>query len=224
MASTLVDRPSLSTLVDARQAPSNSLRLHIHPDPGDCAGNARTVRASDPGRLARPVDSPDRLRVADPPRLTRLVKRRPAAFARPNPPHRTGRSGWMQEAATVEMAASRGVPRLAPNAGTRAVVLLDGHGGASALESSLGLLRRLLVDLLEYRLRGALYQVLRLLQAEARESTDLLDDLDLLLARSLKDDIELVLLFLGLGRGTRNGRTGRGRDGDRGGGGDPEGG
>src|SRR5262249_47980238 len=57
------------------------------------------------------------------------------------------------------------------------------------------LVRRLLVDLLEDRLRCAVHQVLGLLQAQAGQRSDLLDDLDLLLPGSLEDDVELVLLL-----------------------------
>src|SRR5690349_4771607 len=70
--------------------------------------------------------------------------------------------------------------------------LLDGDRSAGALEGSLRLVRGLLVDLLEDGLRRAVDQVLGLLQAEAGERAHLLDDLDLLVARGLKDDVELV--------------------------------
>src|SRR5262245_30628871 len=122
------------------------------------------------------------------------------------------------------MATSRGLPRsrrLLRRGG--AVQLLDCHSGAGALESSLGLPRSLLVDLLEHRLRGAFHQVLRLLEAEACQTAHLFDDLDLLLAHAIEDDVELVLLFLGLDRCARRGGTRRGRDGNRGCGGDTKG-
>ena len=64
-----------------------------------------------------------------------------------------------------------------------------------------------LVRLLEHRLRGAVDEVLGLLQAEARERAHLLDDLDLLVAGGDEHDVELVLL---LGRGRRAAAT-RGR-------------
>ena len=68
----------------------------------------------------------------------------------------------------------------------------------------------------------AVDEVLGLLQAEAGERAHLLDDLDLLVAGRLEDDVELVLL-LGLGRGgAAAGRRGGGH-GDRGGRGDAEG-
>src|SRR4051812_35406400 len=73
--------------------------------------------------------------------------------------------------------------------------LLDGHRRAGALEGSLRLLGGLLVDLLQDRLRSAVHEVLGLLQAEARETAHLLDDLDLLVAGRLEDDVELVLLL-----------------------------
>src|SRR6202012_4583237 len=82
-----------------------------------------------------------------------------------------------------------------PGAPRGAVLLLDLNGGAGALEGSLGLLRGLLVDLLQDGLRRAVDQVLGLLEAEAGERTHLLDDLDLLVASGLEDDVELVLLL-----------------------------
>src|SRR5665811_916619 len=72
---------------------------------------------------------------------------------------------------------------------------LEGDGGASALEGSLSLLRNVLGDLLQNDLRGAVNDVLGLLQTEARQGAHLLDDLDLLLANRLQDDVELVLLL-----------------------------
>src|SRR5690606_21796076 len=99
---------------------------------------------------------------------------------------------------------------------------LEGDRGAGALEGSLGLLGRLLVRALQDRLRGTVHEVLGLLQAEGRERAHLLDDLDLLVAGGLEDDVELVLLLLGRGvaRATRGGGD---RDGGGGGGGDLEG-
>src|ERR1035438_4672526 len=87
--------------------------------------------------------------------------------------------------------APRGPARHRP----RSVPLLDGDGGAGALQGGLGLLRRFLVDPLQDRLGGAVHQVLGLLEAEAGQGPDLLDDLDLLLACGLEDDVELVLLL-----------------------------
>src|SRR5262249_18432417 len=46
-----------------------------------------------------------------------------------------------------------------------------------------------------YRVRRAVHQVLGLLEAEAGQRPDFLDDLDLLFARRLQDDVELVLLL-----------------------------
>src|SRR4051812_4695353 len=71
---------------------------------------------------------------------------------------------------------------------------LDGDGGAGALEGRLGLLGLVLGDLLQDRLRRVVDQVLGLLEAERGQSADLLDDLDLLVAGALEDDVELVLL------------------------------
>src|SRR6478736_6306309 len=73
---------------------------------------------------------------------------------------------------------------------------LELDGGAGALELLLGLLGRSLVDTLEDGLGGAVNEVLGLLEAEARERADLLDDLDLLLARGGENDVERVLLLL----------------------------
>src|SRR5687768_15971009 len=74
--------------------------------------------------------------------------------------------------------------------------LIHGDGGAGALEGLLGLLRLLLVDLaVEDRLGSTVHQVLGLLEAQGREGADLLDDLDLLVAGGLEDDVELVLLL-----------------------------
>src|SRR3984957_4438195 len=101
---------------------------------------------------------------------------------------------------------------------TEPVELLDRNGGAGALKGSLGLLRGLLVDLLKHGLRRAVDQVLGLLKAQAGERAHLLDDLDLLVARGLKDDVELVLL-LGLfrrGSGARTASGGGNRDRGRG--------
>src|SRR5690606_34919030 len=120
---------------------------------------------------------------------------------------------------------SRGCPpafavNQAPERGVRS---LERDLAAGLLELGLGGLGGLLVDLLEQRLRGALDELLGLLQAEARD--DLahdLDDLDLLVAGVLEDDVELVLL---LGGGSALAATrGGGHDlGGRGGGGDVEG-
>src|SRR5688500_5506509 len=82
--------------------------------------------------------------------------------------------------------------------------LLDGDRRADLLEGLLGLLGGVLGDLLQERLGRTVDQVLGLLQAEAGEGAHLLDDLDLLVAGGLEDDVELVLLGRGLGgRGTR---------------------
>src|SRR2546421_6754922 len=92
--------------------------------------------------------------------------------------------------------------------------LLELHLGAGAFELLLGLVGVLLGHLLEDRLRGGLDELLRLLEPEAREGPDLLDDLDLLAPGLGEDDVELVLLLGGLccrraGSGTCN-RDGRG--------------
>src|SRR5690349_23238370 len=73
-------------------------------------------------------------------------------------------------------------------------VSLDGDGGAGALEGGLGLVRSVLGDLLQDRLRRVVDQVLGLLEAERGQGAHLLDDLDLLVTGGLEDDVELVLL------------------------------
>src|SRR6516225_1186634 len=85
--------------------------------------------------------------------------------------------------------------------------LLDGDRRAGAFQRGLGLVGGLLVHPLEYRVRRAVHQVLGLLEAKAGQRPDFLDDLDLLVARRLQDDVELVLL-LGLFR--RGGAAGGG--------------
>src|SRR5918998_499514 len=85
---------------------------------------------------------------------------------------------------------------------------LDGDGGAGALESGLGLLGGVLVDLLQDRLRRAVDQVLGLLEAERGQAAHLLDDLDLLVTGSLEDDVELVLLLGGSRTGVATAATG----------------
>src|SRR5262249_25593616 len=61
----------------------------------------------------------------------------------------------------------------------------------------LGLVGVLLGDVLEDGLRGRLDELLRLLEPEAREAADLLDDLDLFVPGRGEDDVELVLLLGG---------------------------
>src|SRR5579859_6135353 len=88
-----------------------------------------------------------------------------------------------------------------PGPGSSIRVLLDRDAGAGALQGRLRLVRALLVDLLQDGLGRAVDQVLGLLQAQAGQAAHLLDDLDLLVARGLQDDVELILLLglLGLG-------------------------
>src|SRR5262245_55948631 len=95
-------------------------------------------------------------------------------------------------------------------------VLLDLDGGAGALEGLGGLLSGVLGDLLQDRLRGTVDQVLGLLEAQGGELAHDLDDLDLLVAGTGEDDVELVLLLLLRGGGATLGRAG---DDGRGGGG-----
>src|SRR4051794_18562938 len=101
--------------------------------------------------------------------------------------------------------------------------LLDGDGGAGALEGGLGLLSGVLGDLLQNRLRRVVDQVLGLLEAERGQGAHLLDDLDLLVTGALEDDVELVLLGGGLlATATAATGGGGGRGGDPGGGGGPQ--
>src|SRR5205807_8193219 len=86
--------------------------------------------------------------------------------------------------------------------------LLDFDGGAGALELGPGLLGILLGRLLQHGVRGAVDEILGLLEAEAREGPDFLDDLDLLVAGSQENDVELVLFLDGLGCAATTGRRG----------------
>ena len=92
---------------------------------------------------------------------------------------------------------------------------------AAPASSSLALisLGLLLVHALLDRLRGALDQLLGLLQAQARDLTDNLDDGDLVVAEALEHDVELGLL---LGGSATLGRSGGGH-GHGGGGGNAKG-
>src|SRR5690606_8250537 len=72
---------------------------------------------------------------------------------------------------------------------------LDGR--AVLLEGLLELLRVLLGDALLDGLGGPVHQVLGLLQAQTGRLADDLDDLDLLVARGLEDDVEGRLLLGG---------------------------
>src|ERR687887_798833 len=114
--------------------------------------------------------------------------------------------------------------RAAPGTGA-ALLLRRARGSAQAdlgarlLELGLGGVGGVLGNGLEDRLRSALDEVLRLLEAEAGdELADDLDDLDLLVAGCLEDDVELVLLLGRFRSGTRAGRAGH--HGHRGGRGD----
>src|SRR6476660_3640281 len=96
---------------------------------------------------------------------------------------------------------------------------LDRDGGAGGLEGLLGLVRGSLVDTLEDRLGRGLDQVLGLLQAEGGQGAHLLDDVDLLVAGGLEDDLEVGLLLRGgvATSGTTGGRGGGHGDGGSGG-------
>src|SRR5918997_2409851 len=93
---------------------------------------------------------------------------------------------------------SRDVSRPGGAGGAR---LLDLDGGPVVLEDLADLLRLVLAHPLLDRLRGALHQVLGLLEAEARDCPDLLDHVDLLVAGLGQDDGELRLLLGGRGPG-----------------------
>src|SRR6195952_2541873 len=87
-------------------------------------------------------------------------------------------------------------------------VLLHFDAGALLFELRLDCVRLVLRHAGLHRLRCAVDEILRFLQAEARDLTDNLDDLDLLRARILQHDRELGLLFHGCGRcGTRRSAT-----------------
>src|SRR6202050_2750101 len=132
-------------------------------------------------------------------------------------------SALVSVACLSAVAARRGAPSYGPGSGrggrTRVrcrYLLLDRNRGAGALEGSPRLVRGLLVDLLEHGLGRAVNQVLRLLEAEAGQAAHLLDDLDLLLARGLEDDVDLVLLLGLLGLAAAGAARGGGGHGDRG--------
>src|SRR5438552_2948468 len=75
--------------------------------------------------------------------------------------------------------------------------LFDLDGGAGLPELRLDRVGLVLGDALLDRLRGRVDEILRLLQAEARDRADDLDHLDLLLARIREDDVERRLLLGG---------------------------
>src|SRR5665647_52132 len=82
-----------------------------------------------------------------------------------------------------------------PDASVRTQASLESDGGAGALEGGDSLVRSFLVDTLQDDARSGVDQVLGLLETEGRERAHLLDDLDLLLADGLEDDVEGVLLL-----------------------------
>src|SRR5581483_6794435 len=73
--------------------------------------------------------------------------------------------------------------------------LLDLDGGAGLLQLGLDRVGLLAVDALLDRVRGTVDQVLRLLEAEARDRADDLDHLDLLATRVREHDVERRLLL-----------------------------
>src|SRR5918997_922209 len=109
----------------------------------------------------------------------------------------------------TEQARTRTGPRLR-RSGTVELRSLEGDLGALALELGLGGLGLLLVDTLEDGLGGTLDGVLGLLEAQAGQLTHDLDDLDLLAAVALEDDVERVLLHDLFRGGGRAGHAGGG--------------
>lgn len=103
---------------------------------------------------------------------------------------------------------SRTDPRGSRGAGGPARPYLTSTEAPHGLEGLGSLLGGLLGDLLDDGLRGAVHEVLGLLQTQGGQLTHDLDDLDLLVAGTREDDVELVLLGLGLGRGASGGRAG----------------
>src|SRR5689334_12897247 len=93
-------------------------------------------------------------------------------------------------------------------------VLLELDLGTRLLELLLQLLRLVLVHAFLDRLARALDEILGLLEAEARDRADLLDHVDLLVARAGEDDGKLSLLCR-RGGSTRGSAAGDGGDGDR---------
>src|SRR5262249_57206319 len=83
--------------------------------------------------------------------------------------------------------------RRSPGRRPEARGLLELDLGAGAFELLLGLVGVLLGDVLEDGFRGRLDELLRLLEPEAPQAADLLDDLDLLVPGLGEDDVELVL-------------------------------
>ena len=69
------------------------------------------------------------------------------------------------------------------------------YASASLFELCLGILSGVLLGSLENNLRCLLDESLSLAQAQAGELAHNLDDLDLLVASRLENDVELVLLF-----------------------------
>src|SRR5690606_15589013 len=93
--------------------------------------------------------------------------------------------------------------------------LLQLDSAAGLLELLLHVLGLGLGDALLHGLGRAVHQILRLLQAEARQLANDLDDLDLLVSGALENDGELVLLRRGSratrSRGARTDRSHRHR-------------
>src|SRR5260221_7316854 len=92
--------------------------------------------------------------------------------------------------------------------------LLDLDSGTRILKLLLELRRFVLVDAFLDRLRRALDEVLGLFETEARDRTDFLDHVDLLVAEGRENDVELGLL--GSRCGSCRTATAGGCDGNRG--------
>src|SRR5690606_35788303 len=129
--------------------------------------------------------------------------RETGGFRQESPPPHAGRSGG-QGRARSDRAPGRG----------GALLQLD--GGAGALELALELLGLLLRGGLLDGVGRAVDEVLGLLEAEAGDGADLLDDGDLVAAGGGEDDVELGLLLGGGGGAVAPGRAGH--DGGGGGG------
>src|SRR5882724_4261491 len=106
----------------------------------------------------------------------------------PRPRARNGRTRFAHRPGLI----ARGLKRL-----------LDLDRSALLLESGLHLGGIFLRHTLLHRLRGAIDQILRLLETEAGQLAHDLDDLDLLVAGRYENDVELRLLLDRRGRAAR---------------------
>src|SRR6185436_12342137 len=139
--------------------------------------------------------------------VSTVQNRRSARFMPGRPqraPEANGKASFRSRRMWLDVVRSD-VSRLAPR-------LLDLDRGPSLFELLLDRLRLVLGDPLLDVGGSRLDQVLGLLEAEAGDLADSLDDVDLLLARRLQDDVELGLLLdrSGSGGGATPGRHGDG--------------